>query len=102
MSTASRAQNPVYLDLETPASTFDNDQDAPAPAAAATGRERQHEWIPQFVGLSGDQDPYVLRHCTFRENRYRHSDFACLRIQGHQWEEPAHFTVSRPPARIRH
>lgn len=51
------------------------------------------EWISQFVGLSGDQDPFVLRHCTFNQlNCYKASDWACIRIKG-DGEIPLHFTV---------
>lgn len=51
------------------------------------------EWISQFVGLSGDQDPFVLRHCSFNQlNCYKASDWACIRIKG-DGEIPLHFTV---------
>ncbi|CZR58014.1 uncharacterized protein PAC_07904 [Phialocephala subalpina] len=51
------------------------------------------EWICQFVGLSGDQDPFVLRHCSFNHlNCYKSSDWAILRIKGDN-EIPLHFTV---------
>ncbi|RDW62535.1 hypothetical protein BP5796_10837 [Coleophoma crateriformis] len=41
----------------------------------------EKEWIPQFVGSSGDQDPFVLRHCAFNElNYFKRSDWACLRV----------------------
>ncbi|KAF2087637.1 hypothetical protein K490DRAFT_41715 [Saccharata proteae CBS 121410] len=53
------------------------------------------EWIYQFVGLSGDQDPFVLRHCQFNGSKYyRGSDWACYRVQGeHIGTVPLHFTV---------
>ncbi|KAE8452507.1 hypothetical protein EG329_000410 [Mollisiaceae sp. DMI_Dod_QoI] len=51
------------------------------------------EWICQFVGLSGDQDPFVLRHCAFNHlNCYKASDWAILKIKG-DGETPLHFTV---------
>jgi hypothetical protein len=57
------------------------------------------EWICQFVGLSGDQDPFVLRHCTFNHlNCYKAHDWAILRVKGEN-DIPLHFTVrqlSRP------
>ena len=54
------------------------------------------EWICQFVGFSGDQDPYVLRHCTFnQQNCYRGAEWAVLRIKGDaNGDVPLHFTVS--------
>lgn len=62
------------------------------------------EWTSQFVGLSGDQDPYVLRHCHFSANRYKRSNWACLRVKGDGTSTPTHFTVvpdehldARPP-----
>ncbi|KAH7336388.1 fungal-specific transcription factor domain-containing protein [Rhexocercosporidium sp. MPI-PUGE-AT-0058] len=53
------------------------------------------EWICQFVGLSGDQDPYVLRHCSFnQQNCYRGAEWAVLKIKGHgNGDVPLHFTV---------
>lgn len=39
-------------------------------------------WITQFLGLSGDQDPFVLRHCTFDADCYKRLDWACLRVSG--------------------
>jgi hypothetical protein len=52
------------------------------------------EWICQFVGLSGDQDPFVLRHCTFNHlNCYKAPDWALLRIKGEPTSIPLHFTV---------
>ncbi|PVH88712.1 hypothetical protein DL98DRAFT_648064 [Cadophora sp. DSE1049] len=53
------------------------------------------EWICQFVGLSGDQDPYVLRHCSFnQQNCYRGPEWAVLRIKGDtNGDIPLHFTV---------
>lgn len=52
------------------------------------------EWICQFVGLSGDQDPFVLRHCSFNAlNCYKADEWAILRIKG-DTEVPLHFTVS--------
>ncbi|KAH8670134.1 fungal-specific transcription factor domain-containing protein [Tricladium varicosporioides] len=52
------------------------------------------EWICQFVGLSGDQDPYVLRHCSFNAlNCYKAPDWAILRVKGGD-DIPLHFTVT--------
>ncbi|CAK7231556.1 hypothetical protein SEUCBS140593_007965 [Sporothrix eucalyptigena] len=39
-------------------------------------------WITQFLGLSGDQDPFVFRHCTFDADCYKRLDWACLRVSG--------------------
>jgi hypothetical protein len=51
------------------------------------------EWICQFVGFSGDQDPFVLRHCSFNQlNCYKAPDWAILRVKGES-EIPLHFTV---------
>jgi hypothetical protein len=51
------------------------------------------EWICQFVGLSGDQDPFVLRHCSFNHlNYYKTPDWAILRVNGDN-DIPLHFTV---------
>ncbi|TVY80655.1 Transcriptional activator protein DAL81 [Lachnellula suecica] len=51
------------------------------------------EWICQFVGLSGDQDPFVLRHCSFNHlNCYKAPDWAILRVKGDN-DIPLHFTV---------
>lgn len=53
-----------------------------------------NEWICQFVGMSGDQDPFVLRHCTFNQlNCYKAPDWAILRIKGEPATIPLHFTV---------
>lgn len=61
--------------------------------APKAGTSPAGEWICQFVGLSGDQDPFVLRHCSFNHlNCYKASDWAILRIKGDN-EIPLHFTV---------
>ncbi|CAK4008924.1 transcriptional regulatory [Lecanosticta acicola] len=68
--------------------------------SAATGGE----WISQYVGLSGDQDPFVLRHSNFnRSNYYKSDDWACLRVRS-DGAFPAIFTLvpdshldARPP-----
>lgn len=61
--------------------------------------EGKGEWICQFVGLSGEQDPYVLRHCSFNHaNCYKATgpaEWAVLRIKGEG--EPLHFTVGPLP-----
>ncbi|RDW91051.1 hypothetical protein BP5796_02216 [Coleophoma crateriformis] len=50
-------------------------------------------WTTQFVGLSGDQDPFVMRHCLFDvSNCYKQPEWACLRVNGDE-EAPTHFTV---------
>lgn len=62
------------------------------------------EWISQYVGLSGDQDPFVLRHCNFNgSNYYKSGDWACLRVRT-DGAFPSHFTLvpashldARPP-----
>lgn len=53
------------------------------------------EWIYQFVGLSGDQDPFVLRHCLFDgSNHYRRPDWACYRVKNDLSNEiPLHFSA---------
>ncbi|RFU25068.1 hypothetical protein B7463_g11271, partial [Scytalidium lignicola] len=51
------------------------------------------EWISIFVGSSGDQDPFVLRHCSFNDlNYYKQSDWACLRVNRNGGES-MHFTL---------
>ncbi|KAL1903853.1 hypothetical protein Sste5344_010446 [Sporothrix stenoceras] len=52
-------------------------------------------WITQFLGLSGDQDPFVLRHCTFDADCYKRLDWACLRVSGGNGSSdiPAQFAV---------
>lgn len=72
-------------------------QPPPQPLQDHANREAAHpiagEWISQFVGLSGDQDPFVLRHCNFnRSNYYKSGDWACLRVRTDD-EPPSHFTV---------
>lgn len=61
------------------------------PVSSGTG-----EWICQFVGLSGDQDPYVMRHFSFnQQNCYRGPEWAVLKIKGDaHGEVPLQFTVS--------
>ncbi|KAL3428252.1 fungal specific transcription factor domain-containing protein [Phlyctema vagabunda] len=60
---------------------------------ARPGRQQASEWICQFVGLSGDQDPFVLRHCSFNQlNCYKAPDWACIRIKADS-DVPLHFTV---------
>ncbi|CAG8958284.1 hypothetical protein HYFRA_00000639 [Hymenoscyphus fraxineus] len=55
--------------------------------------ESKPEWICQVVGMSGDQDPYVLRHCSFNHlNCYKAHNWAILRVKGDS-ELPLHFTV---------
>ncbi|KAI5360092.1 hypothetical protein Slin15195_G119540 [Septoria linicola] len=52
------------------------------------------EWASQYVGLSGDHDPFVLRHANFGpSNYYRSGDWACLRLQSSA-AIPSLFTVS--------
>jgi hypothetical protein len=68
--------------------------------AAGTGSVSREtapsEWICQFVGLSGDQDPFVLRHCSFNHlNCYKAPDWAILRVKGEN-DIPLHFTVCLP------
>lgn len=50
-------------------------------------------WGSQFIGLSGDLDPFVLRHCTFDADCYHQLDWACLRVDGGSGVSPAHFAV---------
>lgn len=50
-------------------------------------------WGSQFIGLSGDLDPFVLRHCTFDADCYQQLDWACLRVDGGSGVSPAHFAV---------
>ncbi|RFU24556.1 hypothetical protein B7463_g11788, partial [Scytalidium lignicola] len=39
------------------------------------------QWISQFVGSSVDQDPFILRHCSFNDlNLYKRDNWACLRL----------------------
>ncbi|PIA93416.1 hypothetical protein CB0940_04969 [Cercospora beticola] len=47
-----------------------------------TNSQDSSEWISQHVGLSSDQDPFVLRHANFNESDYYKSgDWACLMLQ---------------------
>jgi len=72
----------------------------PVQACAGTGatgpsfkKMTPNEWICQFVGFSGDQDPFVLRHCSFNHlNCYKAPDLAILRVKGES-NIPLHFTV---------
>ncbi|RDW68416.1 hypothetical protein BP5796_09073 [Coleophoma crateriformis] len=58
-----------------------------------SSKQAASEWICQFVGLSGDQDPFVLRHCSFNHlNCYKAPDWACIRVKG-DTDVPLHFTV---------
>ncbi|EME83990.1 uncharacterized protein MYCFIDRAFT_173052 [Pseudocercospora fijiensis CIRAD86] len=54
-----------------------------APLTPSVSQEQASgEWISQYVGLSGDQDPYVLRHSNFnKSNYYKSGDWACLRVR---------------------
>ncbi|KAH9828402.1 Fungal trans-domain-containing protein [Teratosphaeria destructans] len=68
-------------------------QAPPAKALASPSEPPSGEWISQYVGLSGDQDPFVLRHCHFNgSNYYRSGDWACLRVRG-DGAVPSHFTL---------
>ncbi|EME44715.1 hypothetical protein DOTSEDRAFT_53722 [Dothistroma septosporum NZE10] len=43
---------------------------------------RRTEWISQYVGPSGDLDPFVLMHSTFSQSDlHKTEDFACLRVR---------------------
>ena len=54
---------------------------------------KKEEWICQFVGFSGGQDPFVLRHYNFNHlNCYKASDSAILRIKSDDGI-PIHFNV---------
>ncbi|KAM3420876.1 hypothetical protein BST61_g4113 [Cercospora zeina] len=51
------------------------------------------EWRSRYVGLSSDQDPFVLRHANFNEsNYYRSGEWACLMLQN-TGRVPSLFTV---------
>ncbi|KXT17020.1 hypothetical protein AC579_4330 [Pseudocercospora musae] len=54
-----------------------------APLTPSVSQEQNSgEWISQYVGLSADQDPYVLRHSNFnKSNYYKSGDWACLRVR---------------------
>lgn len=72
-------------------STAATQQSSPSQADAG---DASKEWIPQFVGLSGDQDPFVLRHCAFNDlNYFKRPDWACLRVDGRRGNA-THFVVS--------
>jgi hypothetical protein len=61
------------------------------------GRRTSGWRTTQFVGLSGDQDPFVLQHCSFNEsNYYRQPDWICMRVNGGGFI-PMQFTVSPTP-----
>lgn len=51
------------------------------------------DWIPQFVGLSGDHNPYLLRHCMFDNDRYKKPEWECWRVTR---GGDAHFVVCAP------
>lgn len=55
--------------------------------------ELPDSWVSQFVGLSGDQDPYVLRHCIFHGDKYNSHSWSYLRVRSGMGQTPAHFTV---------
>jgi hypothetical protein len=56
--------------------------------------QRSLNWkTTQFVGLSGDQDPFVLQHVSFNEsNCYTQPDWMCMRVNGGGFI-PMQFTV---------
>jgi hypothetical protein len=60
--------------------------------------QRASNWrTVQFVGLSGDQDPFVLQHCSFNtSNYYTQPDWMCMRVNGGGFI-PMQFTVSTTP-----
>jgi hypothetical protein len=63
------------------------------PTDISTHDQTSSEWISQWVGLSGDNDPFVLRHCNFgQSNYYKNDDWACLRVSS-DGALPAHFTL---------
>ena len=68
-------------------------QSCPSAGVKSLSRPVTGEWICQFAGLSGDQDPFVMSHCSFNHlNCYKTSDWAVLRIKGEN-DVPLHFTV---------
>lgn len=78
-------------------------QTSASPSVENPERTRS-EWISQYVGLSGDQDPLVLRHANFnKSNYYKNGDWGCLRLRS-DGTTPSLFTVvpdshldARPP-----
>lgn len=62
--------------------------------------ELPDSWVSQFVGLSGDQDPYVLRHCVFRGDKYNSHSWSYIRVRSGMGQTPAHFTVRVIPSKL--
>lgn len=79
--------------VSSPRDTFPPTQPTRQKILPCSIQESKPEWICQFVGMSGDQDPYVLRHCSFNHlNCYKAHNWAILRVKGDN-ELPLHFTV---------
>ncbi|KAF2765730.1 hypothetical protein EJ03DRAFT_330720 [Teratosphaeria nubilosa] len=88
-------QQPLETPSETESITTPSfpTQAPPSRAIVSPLEPASGEWISQYVGLSGDQDPYVLRHCQFnKSNYYRSGDWACLRVRS-DGAVPSHFTL---------
>lgn len=63
------------------------------PTMTGPSNATRGEWIGQYVGLSGDMDPFVLRHCNFnKSNYYKSDDWACLRVSS-DGAFPSHFSL---------
>ncbi|KAL4963272.1 Zn(II)2Cys6 transcription factor [Aspergillus stella-maris] len=82
-----RRRRPVRQQDGTPEST----SSLPSPESA-------EEWTPLFVGFSSDQDPYILRHCQFKDDSFDRPDWRCRRMAlstetGKVAEIPMHFAV---------
>lgn len=79
--------------VSSPRDPFPPTQSSRSNIVPSSVQESKPEWICQFVGMSGDQDPYVLRHCSFNHlNCYKAHNWAILRVKSNN-ELPLHFTV---------
>ncbi|KAL2848404.1 fungal-specific transcription factor domain-containing protein [Aspergillus pseudoustus] len=64
------------------------------------GQTPQEEWTPLFVGFSGDQDPFILRHCQFSDDYFNRQDWRCMRMYPNMDSIPMHFAVRSPPTML--
>ena len=91
--TRPESQSDTHISEERPHSTSLSYSVFEVTTTRSTEATPPEQWVPQFIGLSGDQDPYVLRHCQFRGNRYKRHEWACIRVVGEGNADPTHFTV---------
>ncbi|KAL3460123.1 fungal-specific transcription factor domain-containing protein [Aspergillus heterothallicus] len=64
-----------------------------ATAASSVSKSSSEEWTPLFVGFSGDQDPFILRHCQFSGDCFSRQDWRCMRMYPSMDSIPMHFAL---------